>query len=57
MSYSDDFVSDFNLNHQPLRKATLLGIWKENHVRRLIYHHKINRKVSVSKNTLNWIED
>jgi len=53
-----EFTTDFTINGGPaLKKASIVGIWKHNQVRRMIIHHKSQRQTYNSKKTFDWIDD
>ena len=53
-----EFTTDFTIDDGPaLKKASIVGIWKHNQVRRMIIHHKTHRETYNSKKTSEWIED
>ena len=56
---SGDFLSDFDyrLNDYRLKKATLVGVWKQNSIRRMIYHHKTDTKFFNLKKSFKWVDD
>ncbi len=53
-----EFITDFTEDDcPPLKKASIIGIWKHNKVRRMIVHHKTHRQTYNTQKTFDWIDD
>ena len=57
MSDSEFTISDVKNNCPRLKKASVVGIWKENPLRKLIFHHYRHKKTFTRQKAHGWIDD
>ena len=52
--FNREFTQD---ESPPLKKASIIGIWKHNKIRKLVQHHRNDQNRFTAEKTFDWMDD